>query len=109
MAPPTLVSGTRIIAKVATVSKINNGSVRSITNCSTEIGLIIAKTPITIRMLAILDPITLPTAISLCPIRAAETVPANSGRLVPTATTVFQAPTGHGCARSGSKALTLET
>ena len=31
---------------------------------------------------------TLPTAISLCPIRAADTVPANSGKLVPIATTL---------------------
>ena len=81
-------SGTLIIAKVAMVSKINNGRVRSITNASTDIGLIIANIPITKNILAIFEPITFPTAISLWPIRAAETVPANSGKLVPIATTL---------------------
>ena len=51
-------------------------------------GLTVASTPITKNMFAILDPITFPTAISLWPILAAETVPASSGRLVPTATTL---------------------
>ena len=70
-------SGTLIIAKVAMVRKINNGRVRSITNASTDIGLIIANIPITKNILAIFEPITFHTAISIWPIRASETVPDN--------------------------------
>ena len=68
---------------------INNGMVVTKINSSTSIGLTIAKTPITRKILAIFEPMTLPTAISLWPFLAAETVPANSGKLtVPTATTL---------------------
>ena len=73
---------------VATVIRINKGRVISKTHCSTLIALIIAKIPITRKIFAILDPITLPIAISLWPIRAADTVPASSGRLVPMARTL---------------------
>ena len=55
---------------------------------STNIGFIAAKRPMTKKMLAIFEPIILPNAISLCPILAADIVPANSGKLVPTATTL---------------------
>ena len=86
--PPTLVKGTRIRANAVIVRISSRGKVVSIIDSSTVIGLIIAKTPITRKIFAILDPITFPTAISLCPIFAAETVPASSGKLVPIATTL---------------------
>ena len=88
MAPERRFIGTLIIAKVAIVMIINNGMVVTKINSSTSIGLTIAKTPITRKILAIFEPMTLPTAISLWPFLAAETVPANSGRLVPNATIV---------------------
>ena len=78
----------RIKPKVTIVNKINNGRVCSTTKFSTAIGLIIDNTPITRKIFAIFEPITFPTAISLCPIRAADIVPANWGRLGPTAPTL---------------------
>ena len=45
-------------------------------------------TPMTHRMLKMHEPMMLPTAMSVCPLRAAMTEAKSSGRLVPTATTV---------------------
>ena len=50
-------------------------------------GLTIETTAKTNKILAILEPIILPTAISCSPLLTAAQEPANSGRLVPIATT----------------------
>ncbi len=63
--PLNLFNGIRINPKVTIVNKISNGSVCLTTKSSTVIGLIIDKIPITRKILAIFEPITLPTAISL--------------------------------------------
>ena len=77
MDPLNLLNGTLIKPKVAIVIIINNGKVVSKTHCSTTISLIIAKTPITMKILAMFEPMTFPTAISLWPFLAADKVPAS--------------------------------
>ena len=54
----------------------------------TEMGVITAETPRMSRILNRLEPITLPMAISFCPLRAATIEVTSSGRLVPMATIV---------------------
>ncbi len=63
--PLKRLNGILINPKVTIVNKISNGSVCSTTKSSTLIGLINDKTPITKKIFAIFEPITLPTAISL--------------------------------------------
>ena len=63
--PLIRLNGTLIKLKATTVIIIKRGNVVFRTHGSTTISLIIANTPITKNIFAILEPITLPTAISL--------------------------------------------
>ena len=63
MDPLNLLNGTLIKPKVATVIIINNGKVVSKIHCSTAISLIIAKARISMKILAMFEPMTFPTAI----------------------------------------------
>ena len=85
-------------AAISAAQNIENGSSRRRVDGETSIGRNSDETPQTTIRLKMFDPVTLLTATSLLPARAAVTLTASSGRLVPIETIV--SPTTSGGMRS---------
>ena len=85
-------------AAINAAQKIEKGSCRRRVSSSTTIGRNSVETPQTTIKLKMFDPVTLLTATSLLPAKAAVTLTASSGRLVPMETMV--SPTIKGGMRS---------